>query len=140
MLEEIYDDCYILSKNKGIEFSFSSEPMTISGDGYKLKEVFLNLLSNAFTHTCSGGSVYFGARRAGNNAEIVVTDTGSGIAPENIPHLFERFYRINNEPLKGNGIGLNICKQIIEVHGGTISVESELGKGSSFIVRLPLLP
>jgi len=85
------------------------------------------------------GWIGYVARRVGKYAEIVVTDTGFGIAPENIRHIFDRFYRINSETSKGNGIGLNICKQIIEAHSGTISAESRQGKGSSFIVRLPIL-
>lgn len=140
LLEEAHGDCFILAKNKGLDFSFLSEPLLISGDSHKLKEVLLNLLSNAFTHTSSGGSVFLGARQVGKYAEIVVTDTGSGIAPENLPHIFDRFYRINNELSRSNGIGLNICKQIIEAHDGTINVQSIEGKGSSFIICLPILP
>ena len=107
-------------------------------DKDKIKEVILNLVSNALKYTASGGKISLTGAIVGANAEIVAEDTGLGIAPEVLPQIFERFYRIDNDGSRGTGIGLNICKQVIEVHGGSISAESEPGKGSRFIIHLPL--
>lgn len=136
ILEEAYNDCLILAENKGIILSYSTEQVLISGDKDKLKEVVLNLVSNALKHTSSGGTISLIGRAVGVNAEIAIEDSGSGITPENLSHIFERFYRIKAEGCPGTGLGLDICRKIIEAHGGTITAESERGKGSRFIVSL----
>ena len=83
--------------------------------------------------------------RVGDQGEIVVEDTGQGIAPEHLPHIFDRFYRVRGmeeqaSPEKGLGLGLSFVNWIVRVHGGTIEVKSELGKGTTFTVRLPFHP
>jgi two-component system phosphate regulon sensor histidine kinase PhoR len=154
LISETCEDCLMLAENKGIALSyanltFADEELFIVGDCDRLKEVILNLLSNAFKHTPAGGTVSVAAKEikkvgddaggeGGEFAEIVVSDTGSGIARENLPKIFERFYRINDGTVPGVGIGLHLSRQIVEAHGGSIVVESELGKGSRFIVQLPL--
>ncbi len=142
LLRDACDDCSVLFEDKGVALSVAStEMLSVSGESDRLKEVILNLLSNALRHTPAGGSVSLVAREADGGAEIIVSDTGSGIPAENIPHIFERFYRIGESPSSvGTGIGLYLCRQIIRDHRGTISAESAVGKGSRFIVRLPLLP
>lgn len=139
LLRETRDDCAILAEDKGVHFYCSSEKISILGEWDKLKEVILNLLSNALQHTPVGGSIFLVARVAEDEAEIMVRDTGSGISLENLPHIFERFYRIGESHFAGTGIGLYLCRQIIEGHGGTIVAESQPGRGSCFIVRLPIL-
>jgi signal transduction histidine kinase len=142
LLREIYEDCLILAEDKNIHFSVSSEDVWVSADGSKLKEVILNLISNALKHTPAEGSIsLFGENKEGK-VYISVADTGSGILPEDLNNIFERFYKIGDvdRSRDGNtGIGLNICRQIIEAHGGTIRAESEVGKGSTFIIQLPIL-
>lgn len=148
LLEEVYNDCVILAEDKGVTLSYRGAPAVIVGDPDKLKEVILNLVSNALKHTPSGGTIKLtstvseaqeGAGAQENaRALVAVTDTGSGIAPEFLPHIFERFYRIDANGASGSGLGLDICKQIVEIHGGTIAAESELGKGSKFTVSLPI--
>ena len=142
LLEEVYNDCVILAEDKGITLSYRSVPATIMGDADKLKEVILNLVSNALKHTMPGGGIRLegAVREAPENARVLIAvkDTGSGIAQEFLPHIFERFYQIGGEGCAGSGLGLDICRQIVEMHGGTIMAESELGKGSKFIVILPL--
>lgn len=137
LLEEVHEDCSILSEDRGVRFSYSSESVIVTGDREKLKEVLLNLISNALKYTPRGGSIMLQGRRVGDYVEIIVEDTGCGIPPENIANIFERFYRIKGEEVAGTGIGLHICQQIVAVHNGVIMVESELGKGSRFIVRIP---
>ena len=140
LLEEAYHDCCILAEDKGILLSYASEPVRIAGDRERLKEVVLNLISNALKHTMRGGRIVLRGTRAGECAEVSVEDTGSGIAPEDLTHIFDRFYRIRADDSPGTGLGLDICKKIVEMHGGSIRAESELGKGSRFVVTLPALP
>ncbi len=138
LLEEVYNDCSILAENAGITLSYSSGNFPVLADREKLKAVILNLVSNALKHTPREGKITLSGKKEGERAEIVVEDTGSGIAPEDAVHIFERFYRISGDRSSGTGLGLDICKKIAEMHGGTIMVESAIGKGSKFTVSLPL--
>ncbi len=138
LLRETHDDCVILAEDKGVALYFFNSHMSILGEWDRLKEVMLNLLSNALHHTPAGGSITLAARELDGEAEITVKDTGSGIPRDHLPHIFERFYRIGESDFAGTGIGLYLCRQIIEGHGGTITAESNIGEGSCFIVRLPL--
>lgn len=120
----------------------------IQADAFRLEQVFNNLLENALKYTPTEGSVTIHAlpSPAGNgrseaHAEFRVIDTGSGIPKTDLPHVFERFYRADkarSRALGGTGLGLSIVKHIVQLHGGTVRAESELGKGSTFIVRLPV--
>jgi len=141
LMQEAYEDCLLLAEDRGITLSADAEDnIFVRGDRGKLKEVLLNLVSNALKHTPRGGTIMLRAENAGTAAWIAVEDTGCGIAPEDLPHIFERFYRIHQpaDSVPGTGLGLNICREIVEAHGGTISAESEFGKGSRFIVHIPL--
>jgi two-component system sensor histidine kinase ResE len=146
LLRETHEDCLLLAEDKGIRLMLDIDGEAVSdvsvrGNRDRLKEVLFNLISNALKYTPRGGRIMLCAERIGTTARITVEDTGSGIAPEDMPHIFERFYRITSggtPAVPGNGIGLNICREIITVHGGTIAVEGELGKGSRFIISLPL--
>jgi two-component system, OmpR family, phosphate regulon sensor histidine kinase PhoR len=144
LLQNLYDDCALLAEEKNIALHVSApQEAYVLGSKDLLKQVLLNLMSNALKYTSEGGSISLIVKRGnGPNAyiEITVKDSGIGIAPENIPRVFERFYRIpGNEHAKGTGLGLHICRKIIQAHRGTIEVESELGHGSSFIIRVPEL-
>lgn len=116
----------------------------VVGDRDRLKQLFLNLVANAVQYTPSGGRVTLSLRLVGEWTHISVTDTGPGIPAEEIPHLFERFYRIDRsrarKPRTGAGLGLSIAYWIAHNHGGRIEVASELGKGTTFSVWLPLAP
>jgi signal transduction histidine kinase len=139
LVKEACADCVLLAKSKGIKLSCAVETVFVSGDRDKLKEVLLNLLSNAFKHTPPGGSVVLSARSSEAEVELIVEDSGSGIAPEDMPKIFERFYRMSDDGTsRGTGLGLHLCRRIIEAHGGTITVESKLNEGSRFIIHLPL--
>jgi signal transduction histidine kinase len=154
LLEETREDCLLLAEDKGVRLSASAEEyLFVRADRDRLKEVLLNLISNALKHTPPGGSISLCAERAGDGVRIVVADSGCGIAPAILPHIFERFYKIQNTtvafaengassvpPVPSTGIGLNICRQIIEAHGGRITAESEQGEGSRFIIHLPMAP
>ena len=113
----------------------------INGDEVKLKALFLNLVDNAIKYTPDGGTITVSLQVSDGNACLSITDTGIGVAAEHLPHLFERFYRAPGvEPFtgSGSGLGLSICQEIAKLHGGTIEAESRVGKGSSFIVTLPI--
>lgn len=139
LLEDAYEDCEILAEDKGITIALETAPALVAGDPDKLREVLLNLLSNALKHTPTGGIISVSVNASEDQAIVVVADTGPGISAENLPHIFERFYKIDgNTDVSGTGLGLHICRQIVEAHDGTITAETELGKGSRFIIRLPL--
>lgn len=112
----------------------------ISGDYDRLRQVFLNLTSNAIKYNEEGGQVIVGAHRREEEVQVEITDTGPGIATENLPHLFERFYRIPDSEgfTKGTGLGLSIAARLLHEHGGRIEVQSEVGRGSTFRCYLPL--
>jgi CheY-like chemotaxis protein len=113
-------------------------PITMNTDENRLTQVFTNLISNALKHTMRG-SIRYGYRiiDEGLNIEFYVSDTGSGIAPEFIDHIFETYTSKDAEQQQGFGLGLALCRIIVEKMGGTIKVESELGKGSTFTFTMP---
>jgi signal transduction histidine kinase len=116
------------------------EPVEIEGDPDRIKQLLLNLVDNALRHTPAGGAVTLDLSRGEREAIIRVRDTGAGIAPEHLPHIFERFYRIDSARSReagGTGLGLAISREIAEAHGGRIEVESAVGAGATFIVILP---
>jgi signal transduction histidine kinase len=116
---------------------------TLIGDPVRLKQVMVNLVSNAVKYNREGGRVDIEVQIREDELNVAVKDTGRGIAEEDLPHIFEKFYRVDDseqqEPqAKGTGLGLSIAKHIVEVHGGTISVQSVQGQGSAFAFALPL--
>jgi heavy metal sensor kinase len=115
------------------------DQVTVVGDRDLLKQLVLNLVDNALKYTPEGGTVTLSLRKEGEMAKVVVEDNGPGIPPEQLPHIFERMYRAENgrRRTSGAGLGLAISRWIASAHGGTIEVESEVGKGSKFTLTLP---
>lgn len=112
----------------------------IVGDYQKLKQVFSNVLTNAFHHTPSGGSVRLRGEVRGESALIIIEDTGPGIKSDDLEKIFERFYRTDSSRNRihgGSGLGLSISREILKLHGGTISAESSPGKGAAFYISIP---
>jgi signal transduction histidine kinase len=107
---------------------------------HRVHRVLSNLVGNAIEHTPKGGKVVVSARSAGDWARFEVSDTGSGIEPEDVPHVFDRFRRGVNAGGEGLGLGLYISKGIVEAYGGSIGLQSQRGKGSTFSFTLPLIP
>jgi len=110
-------------------------------DSQRIGQVLHNLIANAVTHTPQGGTVTVSTKQAGDNIEISVTDTGEGIPPDELPNIFERFYRVDRSRSRrtgGSGLGLTIAKRLVEAHGGKINAVSEPGKGSSFTFTIPV--
>jgi signal transduction histidine kinase len=111
------------------------------GDERKIKQILLNLLSNAVKFTPDGGRIGINAIQSNGAVEISVTDTGIGIAPEDQPRIFEEFRQLGSDyehKSQGTGLGLTLAKKFVELHGGKIWVQSEAGKGSTFIFTLPI--
>ena len=110
-------------------------------DAHRIAQVLHNLLGNAVAHTARGDAVTVAARQQDNWVEVAVADTGEGIPAEDLPNVFERFYRVDKSRSRatgGSGLGLTIAKYLVEAHGGKIEVQSELGKGSRFSFTLPV--
>lgn len=127
---------------KGVLLTLEAQPLELGGaDGDRLGQLIDNLLTNALKFTDEGGRIEVRVREAQGVAQIEVSDSGTGIAPQELEHLFERFYRsqaATEAVVPGIGLGLSICKAIAEAHGGSIAVTSELGKGTTFMVELPM--
>lgn len=142
LIQELVDQLTLLADDRHIALLFESTPVpSVLGDAQWLKQALINLLDNALRYTPSGGTVTIRLQSANQEVSIAVEDTGHGIEPEHIPHLFERFYRTDWARLKdaaGTGLGLPIVKEIMEAHGGAISVTSQAGEGSVFTLRLPI--
>jgi signal transduction histidine kinase len=117
------------------------DQVLVCGDRDKLKQVLLNLVGNAINYT-QAGEVVVGVGKSGSQARITIMDTGPGISPEDLPHVFERFYRAEKSrtrsKMKGFGLGLSIAYWIVRNHAGRIEVDSKLGQGTTFCIWLPL--
>jgi len=131
-----------LAKEIRLHLLLAKEPPIVSADPDRLQQIVWNLVSNAIKFTPRGGNVRVAVRRAGLHAEIVVADTGHGIAPDVLPHVFERFWQADGSSTRahgGLGLGLAIVRHLVELHGGNVRVESPgEGQGATFHVQLPI--
>jgi PAS domain S-box-containing protein len=132
------------AKGIGLRVTLDPDAGLVAADPDRLQQVVWNLVSNAVKFTSRGGDVELRLERCGEQARIVVSDTGQGIAPEFLPHVFDRFRQADSSTKRrfgGLGLGLAIVHQLVEMHGGTVAVESEgEGRGATFTVSLPLVP
>lgn len=126
-----------------LSVSLSAEPIFVDGDPSRLVQILGNLLNNACKFTKQGGDIAVVVERVGSNALIRVRDSGIGIAPEQLPHVFDLFMQVDNSlerAVSGLGIGLTLVKNLVEMHGGSVQVQSDgEGLGSEFLIRLPIL-
>jgi signal transduction histidine kinase len=144
VVEETIQTCTDGAANKGVELVLDATPSLpdVAADRDRLVQVFLNLADNALRYTPSGGRVTFTLRSDEGQLTTVVTDTGSGIPAEDLPHVFERFYRVDKSrstQAGGTGLGLSIVREIVQAHGGSIAVESTIGQGTRFTLAFPAL-
>ncbi|TKC15769.1 two-component system histidine kinase PnpS [Robertmurraya kyonggiensis] len=126
-------------KNIQVLMEGSVEAIEIEGDAYRLKQIFINLISNAISYTLNGGEVSISIVENAKTVSVSIKDTGIGIEQEEIPRIFERFYRVDKARSRnsgGTGLGLAIVKHLVEAHKGKITVESEVGKGTTFTIQL----
>lgn len=140
LLEHCQEIFKLRAEEQGVRLITNVEPLSsIVGDSDRLEQVFCNLLDNSLKHTPSGGEISISAKQTATNLlEITVSDTGVGIPPEHLPHIFERFYRADTYAKGGTGLGLAIARQIVRAHGGDIEARSTAGKGAQFIIKLPI--
>jgi signal transduction histidine kinase len=126
-----------------MEVSLPDSPITVMGDAEAIREVVDNLVGNAIRYTPQGGRIEVVLAEAEDSAVLEIKDTGIGIEPRDQGRIFERFYRADkhrSSEAGGTGLGLSIVKNVAVAHGGDVSVESVPGRGSTFRVRIPLVP
>jgi heavy metal sensor kinase len=144
LVEDIHRQATLLGQDRNIEVVLGTVmPALVQGDELRLRELLLNLVENAVKYSYPKGKVEIGLVTDGQEAILSVTDQGIGIAPEDRPKIFARFFRTDNaraHTKKGTGLGLAICAWIVEAHKGRIDVHSDVGRGSTFTVTLPLAP
>lgn len=142
LLLEVFQEMRVLAGGKVNMKMVDIDQLQVNGDRDRLKQVLLNLMGNAIQYTPQGGDVILGLTKIGEQARIIVRDTGPGIPAEDLPFIFERFYRAEKSRTRsktsGFGLGLSIAQWIVENHGGTIKVESKEGQGTTFAIWLPL--
>jgi two-component system phosphate regulon sensor histidine kinase PhoR len=128
------------AEKQGLSLTLDAAPdlPPVIGDAERLERVVVDLIHNAVKFTPAGGSVHVWAGLADGRVTVRVSDTGVGIAPEDLPRIFERFYKGGRgRGGGGTGLGLAVVKHVVEAHGGTVSVESEPGRGSTFSFSIP---
>ena len=142
LLEEQVKRLLPLARENGIEINLEmKDDISILGDNAKLEQVIYNVIDNAIKYTPRGGEVEASLVRSGRKAVIRIRDTGIGIPSGDLPHIFDRFYRVDKARSRatgGTGLGLSIVKQIVQNHGGNISASSTEGKGTTFTIELPV--
>ncbi len=143
LFTELSSDVEALAQEKGVAFNLGPmDNLTVKGDRFGLRQLFLNILDNAIRYTPSGGTVSSSLVRKNGSALVSISDTGIGIPAEDLPFIFDRFYRVDKARSRtdgGMGLGLAIANSIAKLHGGGIEVESQVGQGSTFHITLPLL-
>ena len=131
------------ASNKGVSLELAAlRPVRVEADAARLSQVFVNLIDNALRHTARGGRIRIELDARDSDAVLRVRDTGEGIPYRDLPHIFERFYVVDRSRTRGSGgagLGLAIVKGIVDAHGGSVSAESMLGRGTAFTIRLPIM-
>lgn len=143
LLTEVFTETRVLAGNKVRLHLNQIDEAVVNGDRDRLKQVILNLVANAIQYTPHGGEIFLSLSRIGEQARLIVRDTGPGIPAEDLPYIFDRFYRAEKSRTRskagGFGLGLSITKWIVEQHGGQIKVESKEGDGTTFVIWLNVL-
>lgn len=148
VLTDVFREAKVLAKDRPIQIKLTHlDPIRIQGNPDRLKQLLLNLISNAIKFTPDGGQVTLSLRQESSFARLQVSDTGIGIQPDDLERIFDRFFQVDASRARpptregtGAGLGLSIAKWIVDAHGGKIEAESTPGKGTTFIVRLPIEP
>jgi signal transduction histidine kinase len=143
LVTEVFQEMSVLAGNKVRLHLNEIDQVIVSGDRDRLKQVFINLVANAIQYTPPGGDVFLSLERIKDQARIICRDTGPGIPSEDLPHIFERFYRAERSRTRGKttgfGLGLSIANWIVERHGGRIEVNSKEKQGTAFAIWLPVV-
>jgi signal transduction histidine kinase len=143
LLTEVFTEMCVLAGSKVKVHLNDIDEVMVNGDRDRLKQVLLNLVANAIQYTPQGGDVFLSMSKIGDQARIIIRDTGPGIPAGDLPHIFDRFYRAEKSRTRsavgGFGLGLSIVQWIVEHHGGQIKVESKEGKGTTFVIWLSVV-
>ncbi len=143
LITEVFQEMRVIAGNKVHVHLNEIDQMLVNGDRDRLKQVLINLVANAIQYTPQGGEVFLSLARVGEQARIICRDTGPGIPSDDMPYIFERFYRAEKSRTRGKatgfGLGLSITQWIVQHHGGRIEVESKEGQGTTFAIWLPLI-
>ncbi|MDP1547902.1 MAG: HAMP domain-containing sensor histidine kinase [Anaerolineales bacterium] len=143
LLTEVFTEMRVLAGSKVRVHLNDIDQVIVNGDRDRLKQVLLNLVANAIQYTPAGGDVFLSLSRLGDQGRLIIRDTGPGIPAEDLPHIFDRFYRAEKSRTRsqtsGFGLGLSIAHWIIEHHGGQIKVESKEEKGTTFVIWLNVI-
>jgi two-component system, OmpR family, sensor kinase len=143
LLLEVFQEMKVLAGEKIKLHLTEIDQIQVNGDRDRLKQVLLNLVANAIQYTPQGGDVFLSMGKVAEQARLIIRDTGPGIPPEDLPHIFERFYRAEKSRTRGKttgfGLGLSIAHWIVEKHGGRIEVDSKDDQGTTFCIWLPLI-
>ncbi|MBV6401011.1 MAG: Adaptive-response sensory-kinase SasA [Anaerolineales bacterium] len=143
LVTEVFQEMSVLAGNKVRLHLNEIDQAMVKGDRDRLKQVFINLVANAIQYTPTGGDVFLSLEKIKDQARIICRDTGPGIPAEDLPHIFERFYRAEKSRTRsrstGFGLGLSIANWIVERHGGRIEVNSKDGQGTAFAIWLPVM-
>ena len=143
LVTEVFQEMWVIAGNKVHVHLNEIDQLRVNGDRDRLKQVLINLVANAIQYTPQDGDVFLSVAKVGDQARIICRDTGPGIPSEDLPHIFERFYRAEKSRTRGRatgfGLGLSITKWIVEHHGGRIEVDSKDGLGTTFAIWLPIL-
>lgn len=144
LVRRIAENFQIEAESRGIRLGVEGEEHAVASvDPHRITQVVVNLLGNALRYTPDGGEIRVSVATQSDMVRIAVSDTGPGIAPEHVPHIFDRFFRADEARSReagGTGLGLAIAKEFVEAHGGRIEVDTALGKGTTFFVYLPAGP
>lgn len=140
VIRDWLESFYALARKRDIKLVLNEpdEPIKIAIDAEKIERVFFNLISNAIKYSADNSTITVSFAQKDKNLILKVADTGEGISREDLPHIFDHFFRVEKVRAKGSGIGLVLAKAFVELHGGTITVESELKKGTTFTVTIPV--
>jgi two-component system OmpR family sensor kinase len=143
LLLEVFKEMRVVSHERVNIKLTEIDQIVVSGDRDRLKQVLINLISNAINYTPKGGDIFLSLGKVGDNARVIIRDTGMGISSEDLPHIFERFYRAEKSRTRsqssGFGLGLAIANWIVKHHGGHIEVSSTENEGTTFCIFLPIM-
>ena len=139
-IKRVVQELQLLTEQHTIVLNLPESSLTVEGDELRMEQVLYNLVQNAIKYSPMGGTITVTAQHEGQQIAITVTDEGVGIPVDDLPHVFDRFYRATNVPqttISGLGLGLYLVKEFVEMHGGMVDVQSTVGQGTTFRVTLP---